>query len=247
MPPVRLCVGCSGPMPALARSGPPRLYCTAACRQSFKRRTGVARPTTSYAQVVYTKSCIVCAAEFHTSRSPAQRCSDCRRLRHLVECRCGRTVWLANAQEYCSSSCRMAFRPRRPRSSSDERTRKRRRRAAEFAARGLNQWGRQAMLRRWQRAGRTCWCCTAPATTVDHVIPLSRGGTNFEGNLMPACRSHNSSRRDLLIAEWRYRHGWYGTASEASWDPATHKPDRRDDQAARGGTQGKAAGLAAAV
>lgn len=240
------CVGCSGLLPEPARSGPPRLYCTPACRQAFKRRTGVARPQT-HRPIAYTRLCVVCAAEFWTSRRTAARCRSCRWLRYLVECRCGRTVWLANAQEYCSSACRMAFRPRRKRSPADERTRKSRRRAAEFAAPGLNQWRRQALLRGWQAAGRSCWCCTAPAATVDHVIPLHRGGTNFEGNLVPACRSHNSSRRDLLIVEWRYRRGWHGTASEASRNEAPNKRDRRDDQASGRGAEGIAPSVAPAA
>jgi len=40
-------------------------------------------------------------------------------------------------------------------------------------------------------------CLKAPATTLDHVIPLHRGGTNDWDNLRPACRSCNSRRGAL--------------------------------------------------
>ncbi len=36
--------------------------------------------------------------------------------------------------------------------------------------------------------------------TVDHVIPLSRGGTNWPANLRPACRSCNSSKNPKSVA-----------------------------------------------
>jgi 5-methylcytosine-specific restriction endonuclease McrA len=55
----------------------------------------------------------------------------------------------------------------------------------------------------WVAAGRACSYCDAPASTVDHVISLKRGGTNYEGNLTPACRSCNSSKSDKLLVEWR--------------------------------------------
>lgn len=38
------------------------------------------------------------------------------------------------------------------------------------------------------------WSCGRAATTADHVIPLSRGGTNDLENLMPSCAPCNSSR-----------------------------------------------------
>jgi 5-methylcytosine-specific restriction endonuclease McrA len=38
--------------------------------------------------------------------------------------------------------------------------------------------------------------CTGYATTVDHIIPVSRGGTATLGNLRAACDHCNSGRRD---------------------------------------------------
>lgn len=42
--------------------------------------------------------------------------------------------------------------------------------------------------------GGRCWMCGDPATTVDHVIPLFRGGTNWPANLRPACKACNSRK-----------------------------------------------------
>jgi 5-methylcytosine-specific restriction endonuclease McrA len=38
--------------------------------------------------------------------------------------------------------------------------------------------------------------------TVDHLIPLNAGGTSHAWNLVPACRSCNSSKRDKNVTEW---------------------------------------------
>ncbi|MFF3992454.1 HNH endonuclease signature motif containing protein [Streptomyces cyaneofuscatus] len=37
-------------------------------------------------------------------------------------------------------------------------------------------------------------CYSRPATTADHIVPLSRGGTNDIQNLRPACGPCNFSR-----------------------------------------------------
>jgi len=39
----------------------------------------------------------------------------------------------------------------------------------------------------------------------DHVVPLSRGGSNHPGNLVCCCIPCNSSKSDRLLSEWRGR------------------------------------------
>ncbi len=49
------------------------------------------------------------------------------------------------------------------------------------------------------------WCCT-PLTdenrTIDHIIPLARGGHHISDNLAASCATCNFSRGDKLISEW---------------------------------------------
>lgn len=47
------------------------------------------------------------------------------------------------------------------------------------------------------------YCATWPATDVEHVVPLSRGGDNGEGNLVPACHYCNSRKAHRFVIEWR--------------------------------------------
>lgn len=47
--------------------------------------------------------------------------------------------------------------------------------------------------------GRNCVYCGASATGVDHLHPVSRGGTNGLYNLAPCCRACNSRKYNLPI------------------------------------------------
>lgn len=49
-------------------------------------------------------------------------------------------------------------------------------------------------------------CANEPATsraTIDHRIPKVRGGDSSEANLITACKSCNSQKRDKTDAEYR--------------------------------------------
>lgn len=38
--------------------------------------------------------------------------------------------------------------------------------------------------------------------TLDHLVPLARGGRSSKGNCVPACKDCNNHKRDLLPLEW---------------------------------------------
>jgi len=52
----------------------------------------------------------------------------------------------------------------------------------------------------------TCHYCRqqvgAKALTMDHVVPLIRGGRSVRGNTVPACKDCNSKKQSLLPWEW---------------------------------------------
>ncbi len=56
----------------------------------------------------------------------------------------------------------------------------------------------RAVLR---RDNRECCYCSSTATTVDHVVPRSRGGRNDWKNVVACCKKCNSKKDDKLLAE----------------------------------------------
>jgi 5-methylcytosine-specific restriction endonuclease McrA len=48
----------------------------------------------------------------------------------------------------------------------------------------------------WQQP---CHYCGGPGGCIDHVVPLSKGGTNDTSNLVPCCRPCNSRKGNRLL------------------------------------------------
>ncbi|HBH01882.1 MAG: HNH endonuclease [Candidatus Rokubacteria bacterium RBG_16_73_20] len=46
-----------------------------------------------------------------------------------------------------------------------------------------------------RRVGRT-------SLTMDHLVPLGRGGRTTRGNVAPACKACNTKKRSLVPVEW---------------------------------------------
>jgi two-component system phosphate regulon sensor histidine kinase PhoR len=101
-----------------------------------------------------------------------------------------------------------------------------RRKARELRA---SQW--------WKRrcAKGLCYYCGAPTPpgelTMDHIVPIARGGKSTKGNIVPACKECNNKKKQLLPMEWEAylqerRAGSRDLISEAAAppDPAAGEP-----------------------
>jgi 5-methylcytosine-specific restriction endonuclease McrA len=72
-----------------------------------------------------------------------------------------------------------------------------RRKARELRA---SQW--------WKRrcAKGRCHYCGRPTPakelTMDHIVPIARGGRSTKGNVVPACKACNTAKKQLLPMEW---------------------------------------------
>ena len=60
----------------------------------------------------------------------------------------------------------------------------------------------------WQQktASGICWDCGLQVgfnnLTMDHVIPLARGGRSTKDNLVPCCKDCNTRKKSSLPVEW---------------------------------------------
>jgi len=60
----------------------------------------------------------------------------------------------------------------------------------------------------WQQktSTGTCWYCGQQVgfknLTMDHVIPLARGGRSTKDNLVPCCKECNNKKKGSLPVEW---------------------------------------------
>ncbi|MGS2619554.1 HNH endonuclease [Micromonospora sp. LZ34] len=59
-------------------------------------------------------------------------------------------------------------------------------------------WSKGGVL---ARDGRRCGYCSGPASTVDHILPRSRGGGNTWRNTVSACAPCNQAKGDRTPAE----------------------------------------------
>ncbi|MDY6950370.1 MAG: HNH endonuclease [Thermodesulfobacteriota bacterium] len=63
-----------------------------------------------------------------------------------------------------------------------------------------SQWWKRQLDR-----GR-CHYCGKPfppsALTMDHIVPVVRGGKSKKGNLVPACKDCNNKKKHMLPIEW---------------------------------------------
>ncbi len=60
---------------------------------------------------------------------------------------------------------------------------------------------KQLVVEWFEKGGIDCGICLRPIEnvnqlTVDHIIPLSKGGSNYIFNLQPLCKSCNSSKNN---------------------------------------------------
>ncbi|GAB4389058.1 MAG: HNH endonuclease [Thermodesulfovibrionales bacterium] len=81
--------------------------------------------------------------------------------------------------------------------ATDEEIKKEKARARKLRA---TAWWRQ------KRARGRCHFCGAAVPpgelTMEHVVPLVRGGKSVKANLVPACKECNSGKKYLLPFEW---------------------------------------------
>ncbi|MFQ5902651.1 MAG: HNH endonuclease [Candidatus Binatia bacterium] len=80
---------------------------------------------------------------------------------------------------------------------SEEEIRRERQRARELRS---SQWWKR------RRSSGLCHYCgrkvSPRSLTMDHIVPIIRGGKSTKGNLVPACKECNTRKKHRLLMEW---------------------------------------------
>lgn len=121
---------------------------------------------------------------------PKRSAFEWRTARECPGCACWFTPLFTPNAITCSTRC-------------SRRVQRWRRKAAERKATGTFTWSEfMHVARRFNYCCAYCGQKPDGQLDPDHVVPLSRGGINSTTNLLPACRSCNADKRDLLLHEW---------------------------------------------
>ncbi len=69
-------------------------------------------------------------------------------------------------------------------------------------------------VRQWRQSlhtftGKSCIYCGKPSESIDHILPMSRGGLSITENCVPACLSCNGKKSDTDAFDWYRQQKFY--------------------------------------
>lgn len=128
-------------------------------------------------------------AKRHAQQSPKRSAFQWRTARECPGCACWFTPLYTPSAVCCSKRC-------------VRRVHRWRRKSAERGARGSFTWAE--FMRIARKFDHCCAYCGVKPDRLDpdHVVPLSRGGSNAPSNLLPSCSMCNSSKCAMTLPEW---------------------------------------------
>ena len=140
--------------------------------------------------------CVACmakrAAKYHAERPGLEaKWARDRRAKDPTKHRESSIRWAKNNREKVNETNRPALH---------------RRRARQFAAEGSFTKDDVAVIRRRQR-DRCAACGQRGKLEIDHIKPLSKGGSNYPRNLQLLCRSCNAQKTDKDPIDWAQSRG----------------------------------------
>jgi len=108
-----------------------------------------------------------------------------------------RTLYIENHEELRAKA--KAYYEKNPEKFQVWRHTRRARLANTLRTLTTSQW--EAVLTLFGKACAYCQRSDVPVT-MDHVHPISKGGSHTEANVVPACRSCNASKNNKTLEEW---------------------------------------------
>lgn len=187
-PVVRTCQWCSSPFETTSYAAK---FCTSSCKDRAR-----------YAKHRDTRLALVQKYRQENADAIKQRARERRRADPAKVARQNRESYLRHREKRIAEAA--VYQRENPQVVAL--TRNRRRTAERFK---VTQRDHRRMLERFRHSCAYCEVRLAPwgranpnSLQWDHVLPLSRGGRDSIGNLIPACRDCNSNKSARLLVEW---------------------------------------------
>lgn len=139
---------------------------------------------------LYYRGGTVCAQCYNLALQPKHVCSSCGK---------SKTSLSKTENGHLCRRCWNLLPERKAKNFSD----KQKYRSADTPLLPVHEWARMMKVANWK-----CFYCSAYIggncgnRTVDHVVPVSKGGLTVPSNLVPCCRSCNSSKGDKDVVPW---------------------------------------------
>ena len=163
---------------------PTRLRCES-CDMIERRRQARERYRRASGAIVRKNVCVRCSERLETTRVNRQYCIKCKRIR-----------------QYENKSRAWKLKPEHYRAKSIEHQQNRRARKHGATSTHLD---RQFLDVLKLECDCCVYCYSNEKLTIDHIVPLSRGGTNEMNNLVLACKSCNSAKHNKYLLNFL----WY--------------------------------------
>lgn len=180
------CLVCDSAIPARDGRGPKRKYCSAQCRNNYAPRCAVSFP-----------ECEFCGNRFTARRSKGARACMSAECRRLIKNEQQRSYFAAYQQEHGKTYVHSRY--------ADKRI------EYKLKRRGLLTEGSESFLSAevFERDGWICQLCYEPvdatlpwphrmSKTLDHVLPVAKGGAHTRANTQLTHLTCNASKRDSL-------------------------------------------------
>lgn len=111
--------------------------------------------------------------------------------------------WYAKNRDYLATKDRLRY----IKNPVAELARAEKYRATLAAAPGSGFSAEQWLGKLEEFGGLCAYCLGAPGTTMDHIVPISRGGAHDTENIVPACASCNASKGNRSLLQFVMRGG----------------------------------------
>lgn len=188
--PDRTCEMCPADIPPGSRIS--RRFCSQTCsHRSWKKRNA---EYVAARQLAYQRA-------HAADRTERRRAEINATLRVCLACSEPLPLTSKSHRKFCSRKCINVNANRVRRLQRQAGAERYRRRKLSAPGRGVSPEDWLRLQRRF--GGRCAYCGVLAKLTKDHVVPLTRGGQDAIGNILPACLSCNSRKRSRLLVEFR--------------------------------------------